>query len=110
MVQPSFIGKEACGFHDTSFLSLMKRDAGLPDHHGDWLTGGEPRGDLLVGGKPGDSGMIKPGRERCEVTDEDGFLSHSMMIKAKDTIMKERIWINVSREKSEQKKRSGACI
>ena len=29
-----------------------------------------------------------------KVTDEDGFLSRSMMIKAKNTIMKERIWIN----------------
>ena len=28
------------------------------------------------------------------VTDEDGFLSRSMMIKAKNTLMKERIWIN----------------
>ena len=38
--------------------------------------------------------------ERChhgndvKVTDEDGFLSRSMMIKAKNMIMKERIWIN----------------
>ena len=30
----------------------------------------------------------------CDVTDEDGFLSDSMMIKAKNTLMKERIWIN----------------
>ena len=29
-----------------------------------------------------------------KVTDEDGFLSRSMMIKSKNTIMKERIWIN----------------
>ena len=29
-----------------------------------------------------------------KVTDEDGFLSNSMMIKAKNTLMKERIWIN----------------
>ena len=29
-----------------------------------------------------------------KVTDEDGFLSRSMMIKAKNIIMKERIWIN----------------
>ena len=29
-----------------------------------------------------------------KVTDEDGSLSRSMMIKAKNTIMKERIWIN----------------
>ena len=29
-----------------------------------------------------------------KVTDEDGFLSCSMMIKAKNIIMKERIWIN----------------
>ena len=29
------------------------------------------------------------------VIDEDGFLSRSMMIKAKDIIMKERIWITV---------------
>ena len=28
------------------------------------------------------------------VTDEDDFLSHSMMIKAKNIIMKERTWIN----------------
>ena len=27
-------------------------------------------------------------------TDEDGLLSRSMMIKANNTIMKERIWIN----------------
>ena len=31
------------------------------------------------------------GRERCE---GDGCLSSSKMIKAKNTIMKERIWIN----------------
>ena len=29
-----------------------------------------------------------------KVTDEDGLLSRSMMIKANNTIMKERIWIN----------------
>ena len=29
-----------------------------------------------------------------KVTDEDGLLSRSMMIKASNTIMKERIWIN----------------
>ena len=29
-----------------------------------------------------------------KVTDEDGFLFRSMMIKAKNTIMKERTWIN----------------
>ena len=29
-----------------------------------------------------------------KVTDEDDFLSRSMMIKAKNIIMKERIWIN----------------
>ena len=29
-----------------------------------------------------------------KVTVEDGFLSCSMMIKAKNIIMKERIWIN----------------
>ena len=29
-----------------------------------------------------------------KVTDEDGLLSRSMMIKAKNIIMKERIWIN----------------
>ena len=29
-----------------------------------------------------------------KVTDEDGFLSCSMMIRAKNNIMKERIWIN----------------
>ena len=28
-----------------------------------------------------------------KVTDEDGFLSRSMMIKAKKTLMVERIWI-----------------
>ena len=27
LYQPSFIGKEACGFHDASFLSFMKLDA-----------------------------------------------------------------------------------
>ena len=30
----------------------------------------------------------------AKVTDEDGFLSCSMMINAKNIIMKERIWIN----------------
>ena len=30
-----------------------------------------------------------------KVSDEDGFLSRSMMIKAKNIIMKERIWISV---------------
>ena len=29
-----------------------------------------------------------------KMTDEDSFLSNSMMIKAKNIIMKERIWIN----------------
>ena len=29
-----------------------------------------------------------------KVTDEDGFLSSSVMIKARNTLMKERIWIN----------------
>ena len=29
-----------------------------------------------------------------EVTDEDGFLSGSMIIKSKNSLMKERIWIN----------------
>ena len=29
-----------------------------------------------------------------KVSDEDGLLSRSMMIKAKNIIMKERIWIN----------------
>ena len=28
------------------------------------------------------------------VTEVDGFLSRSMMIKAKNTLMKERIWFN----------------
>ena len=29
-----------------------------------------------------------------KITDEDGFLSRNMTIKAKNIIMKERIWIN----------------
>ena len=29
-----------------------------------------------------------------KVTDDDGFLTGSLMLKAKNTIMKERIWIN----------------
>ena len=34
-----------------------------------------------------------------KVTDMDGFLSNSMMIKAKNTLVQERIWINrVARE------------
>ena len=36
----------------------------------------------------------RPPWKRCEGTDEDGFLSCSMMIRAKNIIMKERIWIN----------------
>ena len=34
-----------------------------------------------------------------KVTDEDGFLSCSMMIKAKNIVMKERIWIVLRRIK-----------
>ena len=34
------------------------------------------------------------GRERCDGTDDDGFLSNCMMFSTKNTIMKERIWIN----------------
>ena len=33
-------------------------------------------------------------KSQVKVTDEDGLLSRSMMIKANNTIMKERIWIN----------------
>ena len=29
-----------------------------------------------------------------KVTDDDGFLSRGMMIKANNTLLKERIWIN----------------
>ena len=52
----------------------------LPERHGDWLTGGEPRGDLLVGGKPGDSGMMKESSNLdvsdVKVTDDQGKGHH----------------------------------
>ena len=34
------------------------------------------------------------GREGCDGTDEDGFLSNCMIINAKNTLVKEGIWIN----------------
>ena len=45
------------------------------------------------------------------VTDEDDFLSRSMMIKAKNIIMKERTWINrVTQRDVTKMKRSGECL
>ena len=57
----------------------------LPEHHGDWLTGGEPRGDALVGGKAGELHMTK------ELSNLDKMSVDVSDVNVSD---EERIWIN----------------
>ena len=92
LFQTSFFCKKASGFHVTSFLNANAVFTGdtagsdrLPKHHGDLLTGGEPRGDLLVGEEPGDSGMTK------ESSNLDKMSMDVSDVKVSD---EKRIWIN----------------